>query len=66
MTNCIGKFCKLFYAISNWHFVPKRNVVKLGNSLGGTWWLGDFVAGKNGHEDTKAQRFHKGEEIKNS
>jgi len=23
------------------------NVIKLSNSLGVTWWLGDFVAGKN-------------------
>jgi len=29
------------------------------------WWFGDFVAGKNGHQDTKALRYHKVEEIKN-
>ena len=35
------------------------NVIKLRNFLGVPLWLGDLVARKNGHEDTRTQGFHK-------
>jgi hypothetical protein len=36
-----------------------RNIIKQSKFLGVTWWLGDLVAGRVSHQDTKTQSFTK-------
>jgi len=47
------------------HFKPRGiEVIKPGKFLGVPLWLGDLVARKKSHEDTRAQRFHKENQLK--